>query len=302
MCFFKYLCGCFIDRAVSLVKSNAEIMEIGNYNDLKVSRATAFGVYLVDDQGSEVLLPKRYVTGAMPAGMKVRVFVYNDSENRPVATTETPTAVVGQTALLRVKAVNAVGAFMDWGLVAKDLLVPFGEQRVDMKAGRSYVVHVYLDRESGRIVASAKLDKFLSHDRPGYYHRQRVQLLVVQRNELGFKVIVNDSHWGMIYHNEIMCDVNIGDRLTGYVKQVRDDDKVDVTLAKIEKARVDDLSALILGHLKGHGGTMSLTDKSSPEEIFKAFGCSKKDFKKALGLLYKQQRVELLPDCTRLKH
>lgn len=276
-------------------------MEIGNYNELRVSRTVDFGVYLSDTEGHEVLLPKRYVTDRMPVGARVNVFVYNDSENRPVATTETPTAVVGQTALMRVKAVNAVGAFMDWGLIAKDLLVPFREQRVDMKAGRSYVVHVYLDRESGRIVASAKLDKFLSHEHPNYYHRQRVNVLVVQRTELGFKVIVDDSHWGMIYHNEIMSDVNIGDRLTGYVKQVRDDGKVDVTLAKIEKARVDELSTSILTHLRHNNGTMPLTDKSSPEDIYKTFGCSKKDFKKALGLLYKQQVIELSPEMTRLK-
>lgn len=277
-------------------------MDIGKYNELRVNREVDFGVYLIDDEGNEVLLPKRYVTDCMPVGARLRVFVYNDSENRPVATTETPTAIVGETALLRVKAVNAVGAFMDWGLVAKDLLVPFREQRVDMKAGRSYVVHVYLDETSERIVASAKLDKFLSHDRPTYYHRQRVEVLVVQRTELGFKVIVNDSHWGMIYHNEIMGDVNIGDRLTGYVKQVRDDDKVDVTLAKIEKARVDDLTTVIVDYLSSHGGMMSLTDKSSPEEIFKAFSCSKKDFKKALGQLYKQHLVVLADDATRLSN
>lgn len=276
-------------------------MDLGQYNDLRVSRAVDFGVYLIDEEGNEVLLPRRYVTDRMPLGARVRVFVYNDSENRPVATTETPTAIVGQTALLKVKAVNAVGAFMDWGLSAKDLLVPFREQRVDMKAGRSYVVHVYLDRESNRIVASAKLDKFLSHERPDYYHRQRVEVLVVQRNELGFKITVNDSHWGMIYHNEIMGDVNIGDRLTGYVKQVRDDGKVDVTLAKIEKARIDDLSAVIIQYLNAHGGQMTLTDRSAPAEVFRTFACSKKDFKKALGQLYKQQRVELLPEMTRLK-
>ncbi len=275
-------------------------MEIGKYNELRVNRELDFGVYLIDDEGNEVLLPKRYVTNRMPVGTRLRVFVYNDSENRPVATTETPTAIVGETALLRVKAVNAVGAFMDWGLVAKDLLVPFREQRVDMKVGRSYVVHVYLDEPSGRIVASAKLDKFLSRERPNYYHRQRVDLLVVQRTELGFKVIVNDSHWGMIYHNEIMTDVNIGDRLTGYVKQVRDDDKVDVTLAKIEKARVDDLTTVIVDYLSSHGGIMTLTDKTSPEEIFKTFGCSKKDFKKALGQLYKQQIILLSSESTLL--
>lgn len=268
-------------------------MEIGKYNDLCVARLVDFGAYLCDNEGNEVLLPKRYVTAEMTPGATLRAFVYNDSENRPVATTECPKAVVGDTVLMRVKAVNAVGAFLDWGLVAKDLLVPFREQRVRMLAGRSYIVHVYIDEQTQRIVASAKLDKFLSKGRPHYYHRQQVDLLVVQRTELGYKVLVDEQHWGMIYQNETYGDINIGDRVKGFVKQVRDDGKIDVTLSKIEKLRIDDLAEDIMNHLKQHGNTMQLTDKSSPEEIFEAFGCSKKDFKKALGLLYKQQRVIL---------
>ena len=229
----------------------------------------------------------------MKVGDTIRVFVYNDSENRPVATTEEPKAVVGDFALMRVKAVNKVGAFLDWGLVAKDLLVPFSEQRVDMKAGRSYIVHVYLDKASQRIVASAKLTKFLNKTEPDYYHREKVDVLVVQRSDLGYRVIVDNAHWGQIYQNETFQDVNIGDRFTAFVKQVRPDGKVDVTLAKIEKMRVDDLADRILDHLKAHGGEMTLTDKSDPDDINKAFNCSKKDFKKALGLLYKQQKVTL---------
>ena len=268
-------------------------MKIGEYNELRINRTVDFGAYLIDDDTHEVLLPKRYLTPEMKVGDTIRVFVYNDSENRPVATTEQPYAVVGDFALMRVKAVNKVGAFLDWGLVAKDLLVPFSEQRVDMKVGRSYIVRVNLDEASHRIVASAKLAKFLNQTDPDYYHREKVEVLVTQRSDLGYRVIVDNAHWGQIYQNEIYQDVNVGDRLTAFVKQVRPDGKVDVTLAKIEKMRVDDLADRILDYLNSHNGEMTLTDKSDPDDINKAFNCSKKDFKKALGLLYKQQKITL---------
>ena len=275
-------------------------MEIGQYNQLRINRMVDFGAYLVDDDTHEVLLPKRYLTPDMKVDDTVRVFVYNDSENRPVATTETPKAVVGDFALMRVKAVNKVGAFLDWGLVAKDLLVPFSEQRVDMQTGRSYIVRIYLDPASERIVASAKLAKFLNRTEPDYYHREKVEVLVVQRSDLGYRVIINNEHWGQIYQNEIYQDVNIGDRLTAFIKQVRPDGKIDVTLSKIEKMRVDDLAERIHAYLESHGGEMALTDKSSPDDINKAFQCSKKDFKKALGLLFKQQKVILGSDTVKL--
>ena len=268
-------------------------MKIGEYNNLRINRMVDFGAYLIDEDTHEVLLPKRYLTPEMKVGDDIKVFVYNDSENRPVATTETPHAVVGDFALMRVKAVNKVGAFLDWGLAAKDLLVPFSEQRVDMQAGRSYIVRVYLDPASQRIVASAKLAKFLNQSEPEYYHREKVEVLVVQRSDLGYRVIINNAHWGQIYQNETYQDINIGDRFTAFVKQVRPDGKIDVTLAKIEKMRVDDLADRILDYLRAHNGEMALTDKSDPEEINKTFNCSKKDFKKALGLLYKQQKVTL---------
>ncbi len=268
-------------------------MKIGEYNNLRINRMVDFGAYLIDEDTHEVLLPKRYLTPEMKVGDNIKVFVYNDSENRPVATTETPHAVVGDFALMRVKAVNKVGAFLDWGLAAKDLLVPFSEQRVDMQAGRSYIVRVYLDPASQRIVASAKIAKFLNQSEPEYYHREKVDVLVVQRSDLGYRVIINNAHWGQIYQNETYQDVNIGDRFTAFVKQVRPDGKIDVTLAKIEKMRVDDLAERILDYLSAHNGEMALTDKSDPEDINKTFNCSKKDFKKALGLLYKQQKVTL---------
>lgn len=269
------------------------MIKIGEYNKLTINRFVDFGAYLIDNEDNEVLLPKRYLSGEEELDDNIEVFVYNDSENRPVATTEHPFATVGQFSLMRVKAVNAIGAFLDWGLVAKDLLVPFGEQRVRMQAGRSYIVFIYLDPSSQRIVASAKLDKFLNKSVPDYYHRQKIDVLITQQLEIGYRVIVDGKHWGMIYNNELYQQVNIGEHHMGFIKQVRDDGKIDVTLAKIEKMRIDDVAALILDYLQENGGTMTLNDKSTPDEILRTFNCSKKDFKKALGLLYKQHRVTL---------
>lgn len=276
-------------------------MNIGEYNTLRVNRFVDFGAYLIDQDENEVLLPLRYLTGDEELDDMMEVFVYNDSENRPVATTEKPFATVGQFCLLKVKAVNAIGAFMDWGLIAKDLLVPFREQKVRMQAGRSYIVYVYLDKSSDRIAASAKLDKFLDKSVPDFYHRQRVDVLIAQQMEIGYRVIVNSQFWGMIYNNELYQQVNIGEHHMGFIKQVRDDGKIDVTLAKIEKMRVDDLAAIILKYLNDNGGSMPLNDKSSPENITRVFNCSKKDFKKALGLLYKQHKVTLGEKTTLTK-
>ena len=273
-------------------------MKLGEYNKLMINRFVDFGAYLIDEQGNEVLLPKRYLSGEEELDDYLEVFVYNDSENRPVATTERPFATVGQFCLMRVKAVNAIGAFLDWGLVAKDLLVPFREQRVRMQAGRSYIVYVYLDPSSERIVASAKLDKFLGKTLPDYYHRQKVDVLITQQLEIGYRVILDGKFWGMIYNNELYQQVNIGEHHIGFIKQVRDDGKIDVTLAKIEKMRIDDVADDILNYLKQNGGSMALNDKSSPEDILRTFNCSKKDFKKALGLLYKQHKVSLGDEVT----
>lgn len=276
------------------------MIKIGQYNDLRVNRFVDFGVYLCDEEENEVLMPKRYLVGNEQIDDMLHVFVYHDSEDRPIATTDKPLALVGDFALMRVNQVNAVGAFLEWGLAGKELLVPFREQRVSMKAGRSYIVYVYIDDNTGRVVASAKLDKFLGNKLPHYYHRQKVDLLVVQRTELGYKIIVDNLHWGLIYSNEIYKDLNVGDRHIGFIKQVRNDGKIDVTIEKIEKMRVDDLSSLILNYLQSHGGHMKLSDKSDPQEIMETFNCSKKDFKKAIGSLYKQKKVILDKESTRL--
>lgn len=269
--------------------------KIGKSNTLTISREEDFGLYLRDDEDNEILLPRRYVTSGMQPGDTVEVFVYNDSEDRPVATTEHPYAQVGDFALLRVKAVNNIGAFLDWGLL-KDLLVPFREQKVRMTPGRSYIVYVYLDDNTQRIVASAKIDKFLDNKIPSYKFRQKVDILVVQRTELGFKVVVDNLFSGIIYHNEIYQDVNIGDRFKAFVKNVREDGKIDLKLGDREVKRVKSLTATILEYMERNGGTIGITDNSSPELIRSVFSCSKKDYKKALGMLYKAKEIAITPD------
>ena len=274
--------------------------QLGRINTLKINRKSDFGLYLIDEEGNEILLPNRYVAPDMHIGDEIDVFVYKDSEDRITATTETPKAQVGEFALLRVVATNSAGALLDWGL-PKDLLVPFREQKMRMQTGRSYIVYVYVDYNSDRIVASAKIDKFLDN-RPADYHQgDPVEILIAQRTDMGYKVIIDNLHSGIIYHNEIFKEINIGDRMEAYIKSVREDGKIDVTLADRADRRTMELADKILMHLMSHGRRMALTDKSSPEAIKAAFECSKKDFKKAIGHLYKKKLITLSPTETVMK-
>jgi len=267
---------------------------------LQIVKFVDFGLYLDGGEGVEILLPRRYVTDEMKEGDEIDVFVYADSEDRLVATTETPKAKVGEFAFLQVAAVNNVGAFMDWGLM-KDLLVPFREQKVRMEKGRYYVVYIYVDDNSKRIVASAKLDKFLDNKIPQYEPNDEVEIIVTKKTDLGYKVIVDNLFWGMIYHNEIFKDINIGEVHKAYVKNIRDDQKIDVILTSNKgKDRVDTVADEILDFLKINNGFMKFNDSSSPEEIKKQFKCSKKDFKKSIGLLFKKGIVTITDDGVKL--
>ncbi len=268
---------------------------LGKINSLNIARKTDFGLYLTDDENNEVLLPNRYVERDMRIGDGIDVFIYKDSEDRLVATTETPKVQVGEFALLRVVATNNTGAFLDWGL-QKDLLVPFREQKMRMQVNRSYIVYVYVDYNSDRIVASAKIDKFLDNRPADYKQGDPVDILVAQRTDMGYKVIIDNLHSGMIYHNEIFREINIGDRLEAYIKNIREDGKIDVTLADRADRRTMELADKILMHLLNHNRRMSITDKASPETIKSIFECSKKDFKKAIGHLYKKKLIILHPD------
>lgn len=269
------------------------MIELGKYNCLKVLKEVDFGIYMDGGDGLEILMPFRYVPRGTKVGDEIRCFVYHDSEARLLATTEIPEATVGEFASLMINEVNEIGAFADWG-VSKELLIPHREQTVKMVAGRRYVVHVYVDELSGRIVGSARLRRFLDNVPPQYEQNQEVDILVMFATPLGYKVIINNLHTGMIYRNQIFRPVAIGDRLRAYVKQVREDDKIDLSLQPLGyRQMVDGVEAAILKALHLNHGYLNISDKSDPAVVASLLGCSKKSFKKAAGALYKQGRINI---------
>ncbi|MDE6581968.1 MAG: GntR family transcriptional regulator [Duncaniella sp.] len=276
-------------------------IKIGKYNTLKVGRLVDFGAYLDGGDGTEVLLPAKYITEPLKPGDEVRVFVYTDSDDRPVATTEHPYATAGEFAFLQVNDVNRYGAFLDWGLIAKELLVPFSEQRAKLARGMVVPVYVYLDDNTKRVVASCKIEKFIGNTIPYYKRGFKVKALVYDRNEVGYKVIVDNLHHGIIYENELYKPLVIGSTVDAYVKHVRPDCKIDLLLHGGDDHRVDELAEAVLDRLAGEpGGYYPLTDSSSPEAIKAAFACSKKDFKKAIGSLYRRRLITIHDDGIKL--
>jgi predicted RNA-binding protein (virulence factor B family) len=274
------------------------MLHIGNYNQLAITRITASGAVFKSDEG-DVLLPLRLVPEGAVAGSLLDVFVYIDSDGRLTATTKKPRAVVGEIVLLKVKETTSVGSFLDWGL-EKDLLLPFGEQTEPVRRGNQVLVKVYL-HSSNRIAASAKLDKFITPVDDSLAEGAEVELLVYAVTDLGAKVLINDSFGGLIFNSEFAVKPACGERLRGYVKKIRDDGKVDVTLRKggaLEAARDREI---VLDALAAHNGFLPLTDKSSPEAIAELLRLSKKSFKKAVGGLYKESVVSILPDGIRLR-
>lgn len=270
----------------------------GKYQKLEISRIVEFGLYLKEPGTDlpEVLLPARYVPENPQPGDLIEVFVYKDSEDRPVATTEHPYATVGEFAFLEVNALNDVGAFLDWGL-PKDLLVPFREQKVRMRKGCIYLVYIYVDNATGRIVASAKVEKFLGNTLPDYKPGQKVQCLVTSHTDIGYKVIVDNLHPGIIYSNEIFRPVEIEETLTAYVKNVRDDGKIDLTLSDKAGRRIGSTADAILAYIS-RPDAVPVGDKSDPGLISRLFGCSKRDFKQAVGHLYRDRKITIAPDGT----
>lgn len=275
------------------------MLQIGNYNTLRVVKLVSFGVYLDGGEGKEILLPTRYVPKGVKVDDEIQVFIYHDNEGRLIATTLRPKAVVGEFAFMRVKSVNDTGAFLDWGLM-KDLLVPFKEQKMTMREGKWYLVYVHLDHLTGRIVASARIEKFLGNVPPVYQLNQEVDLLVVDDTEIGYKVIVDNLHWGMIYHNQVFQRLERGEHLKGYVKEVREDDKLDISLQPLGYQKIDGISQRILNALQMKEGFLPVHDKSDPEEIYSLFRCSKKAFKQAIGSLYKQRLITIEKEGIRL--
>lgn len=267
------------------------MVKIGKYNRLKVVKLVDFGAYLDGGEGIEILLPAKYIESSLEPGDELEVFIYRDSEERLVATTEHPFAQVGEFAYLQVRAVNRVGAFLDWGLT-KQLLVPFSEQTVKLREGMICLVYVYLDDVTKRIVASAKIDKFLGNKYPAYKIGDKVEALVYKHTDLGYKAIVDNLYHGMVYENDLYAPLVIEEKVTAYVKRVREDGKIDLTMSGANDGRIEKLAKDIIARLKEEpGGFLPLSDNSSPESIKAIFNCSKKDFKKAIGNLYKKKRI-----------
>ena len=274
------------------------MLKIGNTNTLTIARASDFGLYLNSSQG-DILLPNRYVTDAMEIGQAIEVFVYTDSEDRLVAVTDFPPAQVGEFAALRVKDVTSVGAFLDWGL-EKDLLLPFKEQLNSPRAGQRVVVRVCLDPRTQRVIAVAKLQPFFRRDVAELDEKQAVSALVFQETDLGYKVLVDRRYEGLIYRNEVFDTLSVGDERRGYVKKVRDDGKLDIRLQPIGVAGIDAARETVLKKLSEADGYLPYHDKSDAEDIQRAFGLSKKAFKRAVGGLYKDKKITLEEKGIRL--
>lgn len=266
---------------------------------MKINRAVDFGVYLDGGEEGEILMPKKYIPEGAKIGDVVEAFVYMDSEDRPVATTEKPLVKVGEFGALKVVEVNELGAFADWG-VLKDLLIPYAEQRENLEEGQSVVVYVYLDKVSRRIVGSAKVEKFLDTYALDVEEGDEVDLMIFGKTPMGYKAIVNGLHTGVLYKNEVFKPLRIGDQMKGFIKKIREDEKIDLSLSKIGFEQAKDLSSIIIAKLKENGGFLRVTDKSNPEVIYQLFGESKKTFKKAVGNLYKQRLIDIEEEGLRL--
>lgn len=273
--------------------------EIGKYNTLNIVRETGNGVYLDGEELGEILMPAKFVTEEIKVRGSTNVFVYTDSEDRLVATTEEPLAQVGEFACLKVNAVTKIGAFLDWGL-PKDLLVPFSEQKAKMQEGGEYWVYVYLDLLTRRVAASAKLHKFLDNTPPSYKPGEEVDLIILEETDMGYRAVINREHSGILYKNQVFRALEIGERTKGYIQKVREDEKIDLLLEKPGYEKVDAISQKILDALKENRGFMAVSDTSSPEMIQSMFGISKKNFKKAIGALYKQRIIDFQSDGIRL--
>ena len=274
-------------------------IELGKFNTLEVVKTVDFGVYLDGKEEGEILLPTRYVPENCVPGDLLNVFLYLDNEERLIATTLTPLVQVGEFACLEVAWVNEFGAFLNWGLM-KDLFVPFREQKMKMQVGKSYVVHAHIDEESYRIVASAKIERYLSKETPTYQAGAEVDILIWQKTDLGFKAIIDQQFPGLLYDSEIFQSLRTGMTLKAFVKQVREDGKIDLALQQDGVKKVEDFSEVLLKYIKDNDGFTPLNDKSAAEEIYSAFGVSKKTFKKAVGDLYKKRLIVLEEGGIRL--
>jgi predicted RNA-binding protein (virulence factor B family) len=266
--------------------------EIGKYNELRIVKQLDFGAYLDGGELGEILLPTSQIPPNAAVDEVVDVFIYRDSEDRLIATSKEAFVEVNEFAVLKVISVDKIGAWLDWGL-EKNLLVPFREQKQDMEAGKYYLVYVYLDFETKRIVASSKLAKYLDNVPPEYEEGQQVDLLISNKSDIGYVAIINNLHSGLLYANEVFQPLKRGQKIKGFIKKLRDDEKIDLSLQRPGYGKISIQSERIMKLLKNHNGILPYGDKSSPDEIYTFFEMSKKDFKKALGQLYKQKLILL---------
>jgi len=274
------------------------MLNIGKINKLNIVKKQGADVYLDSGASGKVLLADKKLSATCQVGDTLEVFVYVDSEGHLAATTKIPLAQVDEIAWLKVVSLNYVGAFLDWGL-PKDLLVPFSEQHHEMEVGRSYLVKVFLD-DKNRIAATTKIDRFINDESVDFEVGQKVSLIIAEKTELGFKAIVNNTHWGLLYQNELFQALRKGQKLDGYIKKIRDDQKIDLSLHHPGYGKVVSLTDNILIKLKENDGVLMLSDKSPPEAIYAAFGVSKKVFKQAIGALYKKKLITLDKNGIRL--
>ncbi len=274
-------------------------IKLGDYNTLTVLRKVDFGLYLDGGDEGEILLPSRYVPKGARPGDELEVFVYLDQDERLIATTLTPLARVGEFAYLEVAWVNEYGAFLNWGLM-KDLFCPFREQKKRMTLGTSYIVYVTVDEESYRMMATAKVERYLDRERPEYKHGDEVELLVWQKTELGFKVVVDNRFSGLIYKDQIFRDIKTGERLRGFIDHIRQDGKIDITLQPTGRRHTEDFSDTLLEYLKANNGRCNLGDKSPAELIADRFKVSKKTYKKAVGDLYRRRLITISDEGIQL--
>lgn len=276
------------------------MLNIGRFNELTVLRQLPRGLQLDGGKHGEILLPKQYTTDDMKVGGVVNVFIYRDSEDRLIATTQTPLAMVGDFAYLNVVDESPVGAFLDMGL-ARDILVPFSEQTHRLEKGRKVLVRIYLD-DSDRLTASTKLDTFLydTDETKAYKTGDHVNIVIGAKTDLGIKVIVDGTYWGLIYHSDVFQPLNRGDKHTAFIKRIREDQKIEIVLQKPGFERVEGLAGDVLEKLKAENGFIPLSDKSNPEDIKKMFHCSKNSYKQAIGVLYKQRLINIEKDGIHL--
>lgn len=276
-------------------------MKVGHIQTLKVNRISDFGLYLIDEDGQEVLLPNRYVSLENKEGDEIEVFVYHDSEDRLVATTDRPLITEGKAACLKVVDKNIHGAFLDWGLAGKDLFLPNRNQQGGVLAGKSYVVWMYVDNITGRCVATMKLKPFIDNDIITIKPRQKVDILIASESPIGYRAIIDSRHWGMLYKNQIFKPVKIGDRMEGYVRRITDDNRIDLTLRQEGYDGVANSADDLLTLIKDNGGMISIGDNSSPEKVHALTQMSKKVFKRAVGILLKRGVIETDGESIKLK-